>query len=316
MDLTAEPRRAGLRRENLWAVVLAGGSGARVRSFFTDSEGRRVPKQFCALAGDGPLVRRAIDRAAGAVPADHVVVIVTEEHRQWWQRQLGDLPPRNLVVQPCNRGTAVGLLLPLIEVLRRDPLATVLVLPSDHYVASERRLAGAIACALRAAQEDPRRLVLLGMTPHEIDTEYGWIVPSGPSAFVQRVARFVEKPDRPKASDLRRQGALLNSLIFAGSGRALLGLYVAAARELVDVIVPLQAEDARHGAMEESFRSLPSFDFSRQILERSAERLSVVRVPDCGWTDLGTPERLERFRQGPGAISKPQAMERSTALPS
>jgi mannose-1-phosphate guanylyltransferase len=305
MDLIAKRNRAGPRREHLWAIVLAGGSGARVRSLFTDSEGHCVPKQFCALGGQGPLVRWAIERAARAVPQDHVVVIVTEEHRQWWHRQLGDLPARNLVVQPCNRGTAAGLLLPLTEVLRRDPLAIVLVLPSDHYVADEPRLAGAIARALRAVQENPRRLVLLGMTPHEVDTEYGWIVPSGPGAFVQRVARFVEKPDRPKASDLRRQGALLNSLIFAGSGRTLLGLYVAAARELVDTIVPVQDEGARPGAMEESFRSLPSFDFSRRILERYAERLSVVRVPDCGWTDLGTPERLARFRQGAAGSLQP-----------
>jgi len=34
---------------------------------------------------------------------------------------------------------------------------------------------------------------------------------------------------------------------------------------------------------------------SRDVLERSTPFLSVVRVPPCGWSDLGTLERLQRF---------------------
>src|SRR5439155_3578454 len=40
---------------------------------------------------------------------------------------------------------------------------------------------------------------------------------------------------------------------------------------------------------------LPARDFSRELLERIPELLELVVVPPCGWTDLGTPARLERF---------------------
>jgi hypothetical protein len=38
-------------------------------------------------------------------------------------------------------------------------------------------------------------------------------------------------------------------------------------------------------------------DFSRELLERCTDDLTVVAVPPCGWSDLGTPTRLMRFLQ-------------------
>jgi mannose-1-phosphate guanylyltransferase len=37
---------------------------------------------------------------------------------------------------------------------------------------------------------------------------------------------------------------------------------------------------------------LPELDFSRDLLEGHAADLCVVRVPSCGWSDLGTPRRV------------------------
>jgi hypothetical protein len=45
------------------------------------------------------------------------------------------------------------------------------------------------------------------------------------------------------------------------------------------------------------YRSLPSRDFSRELLQRCTDDLSVVPVPPCGWSDLGTPTRLLSFLQ-------------------
>jgi hypothetical protein len=54
-------------------------------------------------------------------------------------------------VQPCNRGTAPGVLLPLVAILDRDPEAVVLLLPSDHFVADEPALARSLRAAHQAA---------------------------------------------------------------------------------------------------------------------------------------------------------------------
>jgi hypothetical protein len=37
---------------------------------------------------------------------------------------------------------------------------------------------------------------------------------------------------------------------------------------------------------------LPEVDFSRHLLEGRESHLRVVRVPACGWSDLGAPKRV------------------------
>jgi hypothetical protein len=50
-----------------------------------------------------------------------------------------------------------------------------------------------------------------------------------------------------------------------------------------------------HGSLERLYSSLPTTDFSHDILEEAVRDLRMLPVPHCGWTDLGTPERIERW---------------------
>jgi mannose-1-phosphate guanylyltransferase len=250
------------------------------------------------MGGHESMVLWAVNRATRLVPSRRIVAVVAEQHRRWWKKELADLVPKNVVVQPQNKGTAPGLLLPLLAVLDRDPGARILVLPSDHHVADEQRLSSAIARAVQAVDQGEGSLVLLGMVPGETDIEYGWILPAGSGTIVRPVAAFVEKPDLETARSLLPRGALLNSLIFVAAGRTLLELY---GRALPDLLSDF--EDWRHhfengsAALKNLYSDLPRSDFSRDVLQRHPDDLSVVSASDCGWTDLGTPHRLEKFHR-------------------
>src|SRR5262245_39381555 len=119
-----------------WALVLAAGDGTRLREL-TTRNGIATPKQYCSLRGGRSLLGDVLARAGRCVPRRRIVVVVAEQHRRFWERELADFPPENIVVQPSNRGTAAGILLPLLTVLERDPGARLAVLPSDHFVVRE-----------------------------------------------------------------------------------------------------------------------------------------------------------------------------------
>ena len=123
-----------------WAVVLAAGDGNRLRSLTTDSQGNSTPKQFCSLNGGPSLLQLALRRVARVAPSSRITTIVAAQHETWWRGELDFAPVSNVVVQPSNRGTAVGALLPLLRILARDPGANVVFLPSDHFVADEPTL--------------------------------------------------------------------------------------------------------------------------------------------------------------------------------
>jgi mannose-1-phosphate guanylyltransferase len=276
-----------------FAIVLAGGDGTRLSGLTTTRAGVRVPKQFCSLAGGATLLRQTLERAEALVPRDRIVVVVSQSHREWWRVELADLPRENVVVQPANRGTAAGILVGALAATRRAPDARLLVLPSDHHVGDERPLRAAFRRALEAVEREPARIALLGITPDAPDSQYGWILPCGtPGPDLRPIELFVEKPPVERARELLRHGGLWSSFLFACRASALLDAFEATQPELVRAFLADSSALASGRDLGALYGGVPQRDFSRDVLEKVADRLGVVTVPSCGWSDLGTPERV------------------------
>lgn len=298
IDVSRAPDRGPSHR---WALVLAAGAGSRLRALTTQPCGTPVPKQYCSLRGGPSLLEDAMRRARSQVAAERVCAIVAQQHHGWWSNvdALTALPRRNVIVQPRNRGTAIGVLYSLVHILSQDPEAHVLLLPSDHYVAQEFVLQRSLHAAMEHVVHCPERPVLLGLQPDEPDSELGYIIPGGGDAFGARtVARFMEKPELTVAAQIVRAGGLWNTFIVAASARALLDLFLPRFAPIVmemQVIVgnALQHKSASGWpAIVDMYMRLPDLDFSRDLLEGREESFCVMPVPACGWSDLGTPHRV------------------------
>ncbi len=280
-----------------WVIVLAAGHGKRLSQLTADDRGIAVPKQFCSLNGGCSLLREALLRAEAVAPPARICVVVAAEHRQWWTRELRDLPGSNIIVQPANRGTAIGILLPLLHLLRRDPDANILLLPSDHHVRMESILAAAMRDALHKIASHPSSMLMLGIEPEEADPELGYIVPEKmQNSRPRSVARFVEKPHAALARELMRAGALWNVFIIAAHGRSLLRLFERQFPAVVSVMRRALQRDQysleHAAALGACYAQLHHIDFSHHLLPGVERYLRVLPVPRCGWSDLGTPQRL------------------------
>jgi mannose-1-phosphate guanylyltransferase len=276
--------------------VLAGGDGRRLQALTHDADGIPVPKQYCSLQGGPCLLEDALHRASAVASSRHLCAVVAAQHRRWWNGLVGNLPEQNVIVQPHNRGTAHGVLLPLLHILTRDPDAQVVLLPADHYVADEDTLATALRRAAELARANDRAVYLLGIEPDTPDTELGYILPS-PRRFSDspsQVLQFVEKPTAARARVLIDQGALWNAFIIAGSVWALLRLFDGSfSSTIVSLSHMAEHKIEPDGTLfEQLYERLPSVDFSHGVLEGHEATLQVLPVPRCGWTDLGTPQRI------------------------
>ena len=284
------------RRSNLWAVVLAAGDGTRLASLTQDPDGYAVPKQFCSLDGGRALVQEALQRARQIAPSDQVSVIVARQHSHYWRHVLCDVAARNMIVQPHNRGTAHGILLSVLSILERDPLARIMFLPADHYVLDEPSLELALRELSLHLRRNSEGLVLVGIEPDEPDPELGYIVPGHRlSDGSRRVAQFVEKPPAALAARLYETGALWNSFIFGSAANWLLGLlrtHLGAAVENMATAVARDVQSGDSSALTRLYENLQRVDFSRSVVQRAPHALRVVTAPACGWNDLGTPRRV------------------------
>src|SRR5258705_893463 len=263
---------------NTWSIILAGGEGRRLRELTMTRAVISVPKQYCSLAGGPSLLSETLARAEGVCARERTLVVVSARHERFWREELRDLPSENVIGQPQARGTAAGLLLPLLAILERDLEAEVVVLPADHHVADELILRGAFATALAAVRADPRKIVLLGISPDVPDPQYGWIVPQPGGVSHDRVSPielFVEKPCRETARRLQARGGLWSSFLFTSQG---LGLFAAFSRAQPALVRAFAVRP-----FEAVYRDLPSLHLSPDLPQPGAGRPAVVPVPSCRW---------------------------------
>lgn len=295
-------------------MILAGGAGTRLLAVTGG-----VPKQFWRPTGRLSLLEETLARVAPLTPLERCVIVIGDGHREYIGRSA--IGAARVVAQPANRGTAAGVLYGLQSILSIDPNAVVLITPADHGVVKPSLLIAAIRKGVKHV-ESHDEVVLLGVAPSLAHTDHGWIAmaPEGSPAGIRRVAGFFEKPSRATARQLLKLGSLLNTMVMAGRGQTLLEL----CRDRVPDLTACFAEaltlppDIGDAEVRARYPSLPTYDFSRQVLTGAAG-LRALRIPaEAGWSDLGTPERVAQWL-GVGseplrAASQPQPFV-STGLP-
>jgi mannose-1-phosphate guanylyltransferase len=290
-------------QRSLWAVVLAGGEGTRLRPLVRHLCGEERPKQFSPLVGARTLLGQTLDRVGRLIPPVRTVVVTLQAHAPYLERELGTTPRLHVLSQPESRGTAAAVLLAAQWIETQDPGATLVCCPSDHLVLEEAAFMEHVGEVASFVARDPRRIVLLGAPPTQPETEYGWIEPGEPVGWtgqgpVRAIRRFREKPSKEVAEALMRQGSLWNTFVFAARASVLLSAGRECAPALYDRLVPLRAfagGEHERWAIRHAYALAPTVDFSRSVLEACPQMLGVSKLPGLTWCDLGSPERVVKM---------------------
>ncbi len=284
---------------DLWSIILAGGEGNRIRPFIQGWLGRHRPKQYCTFVGTRSLLQHTLERALRLAPEERTLVVIDRSHQQFAEPQLISNPLVRLVLQPSNRDTAPGIFLPLAYVRHANPLATVVLYPSDHFVYPENPYIRTVLAAVEEVSIEPHRLILLGVAPDGIELEYGWIQP-GPEVTasggrVLSVRAFLEKPGEADARAALESGALWNTFVLVAKAELLWRLghqffpqMMSLFESLAEAIGSVQ-ETQVLGSL---YSRMPSLNFSSELLQRLTEYIGVMKLEGVLWSDWGRPERI------------------------
>jgi mannose-1-phosphate guanylyltransferase/mannose-6-phosphate isomerase len=142
--------------------------------------------------------------------------------------------------------------------------------------------------------------VTFGIKPTEPKTSYGYILPGSAigETGVQRVARFVEKPDVSTAARYLLEGYLWNSGNFLFRADVLLGELARFEPEMASAVgaaVTKATNDLGFLRLDpESFARAPQKSIDYAVMERT-ERAAVV-AGDFRWSDIGSWDALFDIR--------------------
>ena len=302
--IIAEPTRTP--NPSHWGLVLAAGDGTRLQEHVQQMLGQCLPKQYVNFIGRHSMIEHTFKRAETLISRQNIMTIVGKQHLVHVEvrRQLASRHPGTVVVQPANKETGPGILLPLMHIYKRCPEAIVSVFPSDHFILEEARFMTHVELAAQAVTSNPSRIVLLAMEAHSPEEEYGYLVPMAHSGEIdlhgtRGVARFVEKPNRRVAHELFDSGALWNTMVMVFKIRTLLQMIeridANIHRQFARIFDALGTSDEQK-IVEAVYGDLQPINFSKGILEHISQRfpgtISVLPVLQVYWSDLGSPQRL------------------------
>lgn len=278
-----------------YAVVLAGGYGER---FWPASTARR-PKQLLSLLGERTMLEMAVDRLAGLIPPERVIVLTSEDLVAPTIALSPDLPAANVIGEPMRRDTAAAVALACAVVQARDPEGVFCVLTADHVMGDIELFRDTLRSGLAlAAHTDV--LVTIGITPTEPSTGFGYVeateIVASPDlglandiAF-RKVTRFVEKPDLETAKKYVESGSFSwNSGMFIWSATSLLASFAANEPQLaafIEALVPAVDTDDFPAALAAGFEPLEKISIDYALMEK-ADNI-VMAEGSFAWDDVGS----------------------------
>jgi mannose-1-phosphate guanylyltransferase len=308
-----QPQPPASARGQLWGIVLAGGEGVRLRPLIRRLYGEDRPKQFASLVGGHSLLRRTLDRVRIAVPTERTVLVTLQNHNDYLQEALDGAPVRRVLVQPEDRGTAAGILLPCHWIQWTDPDAFVAVFPSDHFVGDEQVFMEHVADMFEVAREHPDWMVLAGASPTEPDADYGWLEPGEVVAWspgggpISRVRQFWEKPSSLTARACLDKGWLWNTFVLVAKASLMLDVsnrFLSRLHERLALLHPFKDTELEAWSLQQAYALSPKMSFSRSVLELCPPNLVVSRLPPIAWSDWGTPDRVIKSLKRAGLLPR------------
>jgi mannose-1-phosphate guanylyltransferase len=274
----------------MYCLIMAGGKGTR----FWPRSRAALPKQLLDIFSDKTMIQETVERITGLVPAGRIIIVAGREHADEIYRQLPEIPRENILIEPVGRNTAPCICLAALWVEKKEPGATMAVLPADHYIGIPQAFCRCLESAVEAAGQLDA-LITIGIAPRSPETGYGYIqcgketgTYKGQVAY--RVQQFHEKPGLEKAREFLAQGSFLwNSGMFIWKAATILEEIKTCLPEMygtLEAVVPHLGTAQAQKAIDAAYQNIQGISIDYGVMEKS-RRVAILKG-DFGWSDVGS----------------------------
>jgi mannose-1-phosphate guanylyltransferase len=276
---------------NLYAVIMAGGIGAR----FWPRSKKKSPKQLLKIVGENTMIQETVKRINGLVPKENILIVTNETQKPGIMEQLPEIPVENIIVEPFGRNTAACIGLASIIIQKRSSDAVTFVMPADHIIKDNEKFLETLETAAKFSSEK-NALLTIGIQPTRPETGYGYIQIDEDSGKnnVYKVLTFAEKPNYATAVNFIKSGDFFwNSGMFIWKIDTILDEMSKLMPDLYEGLVQLKEHLNNSdfpNTLSEVYGHLKSISIDYGIMEKS-DRVFLVKGL-FSWSDVGSWEAV------------------------
>ena len=271
-------------------VILCGGAGTRL----WPKSKKNLPKQFIDFGGWN-LLEKTLQRIKNPI-FDYPIISTNFSYLNLVRKYLLKHKIKNyrIVLEPFKKNTAAAILSSVI--LEENSFDQPMIFfPSDQLIEKTNQFNRAINLNKKHLNEE--NIFIFGIKPSSPSSQYGYFLTKKISKSLNKVVKFIEKPNANYANRIIKKKAYWNSGILFARKDSIINNFIKYEKKILNLCL-----DSVHKAKvsknvyylnKKSFKKIQEKSFDYAILEKSNNTNAIkLNIP---WSDLGSWKEISNI---------------------
>ena len=264
-------------------VILCGGGGTRL---WPESK-KNIAKQFIDFGG-WTLLQKTLLRIKSPI-FDYPIISTNLSYLKLVHKYLqkSKIKKYKIILEPFKKNTAAAILSSVLleEVIFDQPM---IFFPADHLIENTNQFNKSINLNKKYLSED--NIFIFGIKPNSPSSEYGYFLTEKISKNINKVVKFIEKPNTSYAKKIIKKKGCWNSGILLARKDSIINnfkKYQSKTLKLcIDAVHKSKISNNVYYLEKKSFKKIHDESFDYAILEKS-KNINGIKL-NIPWSDLGS----------------------------
>ena len=273
-------------------VILCGGAGTRL----WPKSKNNLPKQFIDFGG-WTLFEKTLQRVKSSI-FDYPIISTNSAYVNLVRSYLvkHKIKKYRIILEPFKKNTAPAILSSAL--LKEVPYnQSMIFLPADHLIEKINQFNKSISSNKKHLSEN--NIFIFGIKPTSPSSEYGYFLTKKISKNLNKVDRFIEKPNVNKAKNIIRKKGYWNSGMFFARKDSIVNNFKKHQPKMLKLCIDAVNKSIIYKNVyhldKHSFNKLKEKSFDYAILEKS-KNINGIKL-NIFWSDLGSWKEISMIFQ-------------------
>jgi len=264
-------------------VILCGGGGTRL---WPESK-KNIAKQFIDFGG-WTLLQKTLQRIKSPI-FDYPIISTNLSYLKLVHKYLqkNKIKKYKIILEPFKKNTSAAILSSVLleEVIFDQP---VIFFPADHLIENTNQFNKSINLNKKYLSKD--NIFIFGIKPNSPSSEYGYFLTEKISNNINKVVKFIEKPNTSYAKKIIKKKGCWNSGILLARKDSIINNFIKyqskTLKLCIDAVHKSRVSNNVYYLEKKSFKKIRDESFDYAILEKS-KNINAIKL-NIPWSDLGS----------------------------